>query len=624
MSLPVSTLPSAQDRAREATRAYRRRFRAITALFVGVAIFILAFGTAALCGIDVLRAYASGESHWSKAEKTAIIALNHYIPKRRDTDYRAFRAAIDLIDGDRAAREALHSGSVDFTRSAAGFLAGGNDPGDVRGLMLGYVLFHRWPPFAAAVEDWKRGEVWIGELSALGRDVHDNGAAWTEVQRQAAFRKVNALDRKLSENEALYSRHMNHASRLALFLTLAVFAALSALACFGAVLAARRVIRQGLKAQREAIASEERVRDFADLATDWFCETDANLFVTYVSSPHFNTQTAALSTILGMDWMVVGSRENIDEITTGYGDAIRARVAFRNHLFKQVTPGGQTFYWSSSGKPQFGRDGAFTGYRITATDVTDFMRTQDELARARDAAEQANRAKSSFLANMSHELRTPLNAILGFSEMIEKEVAGPIGQTRYCEYAVDIHNSGQHLLEIINDLLDHSRIESGQFVLHLQDFKACEAIDSVRHLCQGRADALNVTLHVDCDQSMPMVHGDVLRFKQVIINLVTNAIKFAPGGTVAVTAGRDGDSLRIAVRDNGIGMDAAGIAQALRPFGQVDSGLNRKYEGTGLGLPLAKSLVELQGGALSIESEPKKGTRVTIRMPFAQSEVKAA
>jgi signal transduction histidine kinase len=439
-----------------------------------------------------------------------------------------------------------------------------------------------------------------------------------------ALARVSVLDDALTRNETGYSQHMNHASRLALYMTLAIFAALSTAVCAAGIFAARSVLRRSLAAEQRAIASEERVRDFADLATDWFCETDTAMRVTYVSSPHFNTKTAVLPTLLGEDWMMVGSQEGIDEITTGYGEKVRARAPFRNHLFKQVTGADLTFYWSSSGKPQFDGDGVFTGYRIVATDVTDFMRTQEELAAARDAAEQASRAKSSFLANMSHELRTPLNAILGFSEMIEHQVAGPVGQKRYVEYASDIRGSGQHLLDIINDLLDHSRIESGQFVLHRETFLACDAIESARNLCQGRADGLGVTLVADCEANLPPMYGDVLRFKQVIINLVTNAVKFAPGGTVTVSARADGGELFLQVQDNGIGMDAGGVAQALRPFGQVDSGLNRKYEGTGLGLPLAKSLVELQGGTLTIDSEPGRGTTVTVRMPFAVADAAKA
>jgi len=224
---------------------------------------------------------------------------------------------------------------------------------------------------------------------------------------------------------------------------------------------------------------------------------------------------------------------------------------------------------------------------------------------------------------MSHELRTPLNAILGFSEMIEREVAGEIGEPRYIDYARDIGASGRHLLEIINDLLDHSRIESGEFALYREAFDVRDAIEAAHLLCQGRADALDVTLHVDCPADLPAIAGDALRFKQVLINLVTNAVKFAPGGSVTVAARRDGDALCVSVRDTGIGMDEAGIAQALKPFGQVESGLNRRYEGTGLGLPLAKSLVELQGGTLTIESRKGQGTAVTIRMPLADAAVEA-
>jgi signal transduction histidine kinase len=601
------------------TRAYRRRGWAITAVFVAVELVIVLFGAAALEGINVLRAFASGESHWSKAEKSAVIALDRFAAVRDPADYRAFEAAIAVVQSDHAARVALSGSPYDFARAARGFAGGDNDAADIPGLIGGFVLFHTWPPFAAAVKDWARGDDWIGELAALGREMRAAAAQGADGKTLDIYlRHARALDARLSANERGFSVHMNEASREALTMTLALFAGISALVCLGGVLLAWRILRVGMEAEKRATQSEARVRDFAELATDWFCEIDGRFHLAYASS-RAPERGDALEILLGHNWLKPGEPEGFTDLSGGHSDAMRLHRPFRDHRFRQ--DGATARYWSVSGKPLFGAGMSFAGYRTIATDITGFIATQDALSQARDQAQQASRAKSAFLANMSHELRTPLNAILGFSELIAMQVEGGIGDARHAAYAHDIHSSGQHLLSIINDLLDHSRIEAGKLVLRDDPFDVAGAIEGVRLLCGERAAALKVDLQVAVAAAIPAVLGDELRFKQVLINVVTNAIKFAPGGAVVLTAGIDtAGALRLTVEDTGIGMDAAGIAQAMRPFGQVDSGLNRQYEGTGLGVPLSKALTELQGGTFEIASTLGVGTSVTIVLPMRGAE----
>jgi signal transduction histidine kinase len=292
---------------------------------------------------------------------------------------------------------------------------------------------------------------------------------------------------------------------------------------------------------------------------------------------------------------------------------------------RQVLTDGGDRHWSLAGKPLFEED-RFAGYRISANDVSNFIDAQTKLVAARDEAERANRAKSSFLANMGHELRTPLNAILGFSEVIEGEMVGEIGNPHYVEYARDIGFAGRHLLAIINGLLDHARIESGKLELHEQPFDLGDIVRAVELLCRNAAIGNNTKLKLDLPAGLPMILGDELRIKQSLINLVSNAIKFSPDGIVDVSISCD-DAIAICVRDTGIGMTRAELARALEPFGQVDNGLNRKFEGTGLGLPLTQGLIRLHDGELTIESEPAKGTTVTIMLPasrIARRETAAA
>lgn len=260
------------------------------------------------------------------------------------------------------------------------------------------------------------------------------------------------------------------------------------------------------------------------------------------------------------------------------------------------------------------------GFVITISDVTARIRTETELRQARDQAETANRAKSSFLANIGHELRTPLNAILGFSEIIKKQTLGTIGTPQYVEYANDIHESGIYLLEIINDILDLSKIEAGRMELHEQRVDLERNITAAIRLCAGRASVGSVTVNIDPTGDTPPLHADERAVKQMLVNLLSNAIKFTPpNGTVTVRCRVEADGrLALRITDTGIGIAEKDVALVLAPFGQVDSALNRRYAGTGLGLPLVKSLIELHGGELILESAVGRGTSVTLRFPAAR------
>jgi signal transduction histidine kinase len=232
-------------------------------------------------------------------------------------------------------------------------------------------------------------------------------------------------------------------------------------------------------------------------------------------------------------------------------------------------------------------------------------------------AEIANRAKSEFLANMSHELRTPLNAIIGFSDIIKDERLGSVGSSRYRDYAGDINESGQHLLALINNILDLSKIESGSDELHEGSIQIPVLAQSISRLVTGLAQENNVTLELDVSDDIPLLYADERMVKQILLNLLSNAIKFTPsGGRVTLKAlSSDKSGYIFQVIDTGIGIAFEDIPRALAPFQQIDSGLNRKHEGTGLGLPLAKSLVEMHGGYLDLQSEIGVGTTVTVRFP---------
>jgi len=253
-----------------------------------------------------------------------------------------------------------------------------------------------------------------------------------------------------------------------------------------------------------------------------------------------------------------------------------------------------------------------------------------ELEQARDAAEAASRAKSHFMANISHELRTPLNAIIGFSSILMNQLFGPIGDQKYLEYSKDINHSGTQLLDIINDILDLAKAEAGKLDLNYEEIQVAKSVQKCLTILSARAMQGKITITTDLPKTLPPLLADRLRFIQILLNIVSNGIKFTPeGGKVRISITTRGPANEpthfvITVEDTGIGMADGDIPKAFQSFGQIDSGLNRKYEGTGMGLPLTKKLLELHGGTIEIESKLGVGTRVIMTIPVIPAVKPAA
>jgi signal transduction histidine kinase len=258
------------------------------------------------------------------------------------------------------------------------------------------------------------------------------------------------------------------------------------------------------------------------------------------------------------------------------------------------------------------------------SDITDIREFERKLIQARSQAEMANRAKSDFLANMSHELRTPLNAIIGFSEIISHELFGSIGNEKYLEYMKDVHKSSLHLLSIINDVLDMSKIEAGKLELSKEALSIQSVIGEVIRMMRERAECRRIEVIAELLEEEIDTWADQRAMKQIFLNLLSNAIKFSnEGGRVHIRLACDRPDLAVVeFEDFGIGMNEEEQERALQPFGQAKPSTTRNYGGTGLGLPITKGLIEAHGGRLEIRSRPGQGTIVRVILPAERKALK--
>ena len=344
--------------------------------------------------------------------------------------------------------------------------------------------------------------------------------------------------------------------------------------------------------------------------------TDLNGNIEYIN-PKFTDLTGyTREESIGKNPRILKSEETPRKLYSDLWRTIRRGDQWKSEIMDRHKNG--SYFWAyETVVPVKDEQGFITNYVATHEDITERKNAELAAQSALEQAEIANRAKSELMANMSHELRTPLNAIIGFSETMKEETFGSVGSDKNREYLDDIHLSGLHLLELINDILDVSAIEANALELHEENVNIAAVIEASVRLVKPRAETGRITITTSVNPEISMIHVDERRFKQVLLNLLSNAIKFSQeNGEVSVNVNLTEDGpLAISVSDNGIGMNEDEIKLALSSFGQVDSGLNRMHEGTGLGLPLTKGLMELHGGYLEINSEKGKGTKITVFFP---------
>lgn len=383
-------------------------------------------------------------------------------------------------------------------------------------------------------------------------------------------------------------------------------------------------LTEQVSAQRKLAESEARFRDFAEVASDWLWEMDADLRFSYFSRRTGEVIGFDPTVYLGRRRAEVAGEDTDQEKWRRHLDDLENHRPFRDFEYQFMDGSGNPRSARISGKPLFSEDGQFAGYRGTGTDVTEERRAQ----RARDAAlrsaEEANRAKSEFLAAMSHELRTPLNAILGFSDILANDYFGAPEGAKRREYAGDIHASASHLLDLVNDLLDISAIEAGRTALCLEAEPVAGIIADCAQTMTEVIRAKGITLETMVPGDLPPILADRRAIKQTLLNLLSNAAKFTEsGGRIVITAETGPGVVRVRVSDTGIGIAPERISDMMAAF---TGGPGSPYagdpqapytgeKGWGLGLAISRSLVEMHGGAIAIDSRLGEGTTVTVDLP---------
>ncbi len=377
---------------------------------------------------------------------------------------------------------------------------------------------------------------------------------------------------------------------------------------------ANRLVAEALR------QSEERLKRAIEASNDAFWEWNVPGEKAYFSGVWARLLGLAFrnSMIDIADWNQAIHPEDRKRTTHALTERLLYDVSFELPEYRVQTADGR-WIWILTRAQVVARDADGKAERVVGThrDITGRMDAAEKLRMAKEEADLANRAKTEFLANMSHELRTPLNSIIGFSDILANETFGPIGRPEYQEYANDINESGRHLLNLISDILDVSRIEANGLQLVETACDLSRLVGSCLRLVRERAGKAGIEIKKDLLADPPALYADERRVRQIVLNLLSNALKFTPrGGTVTVCVRRnDDEELVISVADTGIGIATEDLEAVMSPFRQVDGSLARRYEGAGLGLPLSKRLAELHGGTVFLESEPGKGTVASAVFP---------
>lgn len=587
-------------------------FLAVVALLAGLAV-------ASVDILSAVRAFVGGESLWSKGQKDAVRHLERYIASRDGLDYQRFQKALAVPLGDHMARTALEQDPPDLEAARRGFLAGGNHPDDVDGLIRLFLRFRRVSFMADAIAIWTAADLQIAELNDLARQVHariaagDNGSA----ELQAVTGRLPALNEHLTEQAERFSATLGEASRTARRLVLVVSLLLAAGLTAGGLALTAYMLRQQSRTERALRESNDRWALAADAAGLGLFDWDLHSGRTTLDA-----RAAALYGLPAAAIDVEASSLSRDAVHPE--DAARFRAAMSQSIahpapltirYRLVLADQGIRHIEAMVSVRRAFNGVGQRMLGILRDVSDEMQAA-QLKLDKQAAERAYRAKSEFLSRVSHELRTPLNAVLGFTELMQTdEVDTPTLTQR--QRLQQVLEAGRHLLTLINDILDLGSLDENGAALPVQAVGLAPLLQASVNQIEATARAQQVRVVAELPGPDVCVRADARRLEQVFVNLLTNAVKYnRHGGEVRLSCERVGDEVCVTVRDTGPGLRADQIEQMFQPFNRLGAEFS-KVSGNGLGLVIAQQLIKRMGGKLGVTSAEGVGTCVEVRLQAA-------
>jgi signal transduction histidine kinase/CheY-like chemotaxis protein len=632
-----------------------RNFAASLPTLIGLVFLLLATG---LCAnlMHGFRAFARGENLWSKSEKQVQIDLLQFTYSRDPLLLADAAHHLAVLEGDRTARRQLDSGKPNYQIAIRGFVQGGNAPEDIPSAIRGYQLFRHSQSMSRALDAWRDTDTSVDELSAFLSELSALGQVQRFDDRAIAIRnRLLSIDGETTKRQIFFSETMNRESSEAESILLMINVAAGVVLMSAAGFVSRTLTRRLRHAESRDQALRKANDDLETRVQQRTAELEAEVQERKQAEAESRCKSAFLEAQGGatVDGILVvnGSGENIfrnnqflrmwkipqhiaddknDAVFLNYvvsltkdPDSFLERVL---HLYDHPDETSREEVDLRDGTvldrysaPVLGKDGRYYGRIWAFRDITERRRNEDALRCAKEAAEIANRAKSEFLANMSHEIRTPLNGVIGMTDLALD--ADPNELQR--EYLNTIKSSGDSLLAVINDILDFSKIEAGKLDLEAVDFNLRDCLeDAVRPLAL-RADEKGIELLCDIAPEIPeRVRGDSFRLRQVVVNLVGNAIKFTAVGEVGLRVALEKEegsarSVHFIVSDTGIGISGEKRETIFRPFAQADTSTTRKFGGTGLGLTISTRLASIMGGRIWCESEVGRGSQFHFVVPLS-------
>ena len=597
------------------------RYWPIVAVFVAMAVLQASVAAISIELLSTVRAYVAGESLYSKSQKDAQIFLLEYAEKRQEFDYQRFMSALAIPLGDRTAREALQRDEPDIAAARQGFMAGGNHPDDIDGLIRMFRWFQHVPFMSRTIATWTDGDRTIEQLRALVGQAHERILAGDPQAPavEAMLAQSPVLNDRLTVLTSAFSARLGEASRTTQQLLLALNTCIAVLLTISGLVFVRRSIRM-------QAASELRMERLMHAVTEGVISVDEHRRIIL-----FNEAAESMFGVAAGEAMGGSIDRFIEQLPLANETTSTVPGTGSLHALTGRKRDGRAFPIEASLSRLQMAQGVLT--TIVLRDITVRI-VADAERRAHEALEASNKAKTDFLSRMSHELRTPLNAVIGFSTLLRLDTVKPLS-TQQLERVQHVENAGAHLLALVNDVLDLSRIESGEMAVSSEAVHLPRAIEEAATMVSPLVTkaGIEVFLASELPESEPGQRGDVramppgevwvkadpVRLRQVLVNLLSNAVKYnRPGGRVALTWKRSRFECEILITDTGIGIPSDRLANLFQPFNRLGAETSA-VEGTGIGLVLSRQLTEMMGGTLSVSSTFGVGTCASLTLGIANA-----